>query len=354
FTVLAVYSLYRLYRLMKLRGLKTLGIWILLVSAGFWTLEMSIHVKMHADGTRHHLGDNVFINEEPDFGAWLEEAGRSSDEFQAILPIPVFNVGSEKYVSRWQNEPITARAFKMAYNLSLPLACGMMSRTSVDQSNQLVQLLSSGWIEKEIISQYPNDKPILVISQDEVPISWEEQLLLRKTNVIIQKGVFALRELRLDRLSQDPDLLVAQYQALKPALDSLGEGLWATDDSLFYHFERFDQGNPTAFGEETVSSDLGVVELSLFHGKMPQHKYEVSMWVKINHEVAGFPAFLIREFDKDDNMIRDEAHGIMFGMNVYQDWLRFDFEFTPMENSERVHICLYDRKPEAESLLIRP
>lgn len=354
FTVLAVYSLYRLYRLMRMRNLKPLALWILLVAAGFWTLEMAIHVKMHADGTRNHLGDNVFANDEPDFGQWLEEAGRSPDEFQAVLPVPVFNIGSEKYVSRWQSGPTTARIFKMAYDLSLPMACGMMSRTSIDQSNQLVQLMSSGWIEKEILDQYPNDKPILVLSQDEVPISWEEQLFLRKTEIIIQKGAFALRELRLDQLSQDPDLLVAQYEALKPALDSIGNGLWATEDSFFYRYERFDEGAPTPFGEETVSSDLGVVELSLFHGKMPQQKFEVSMWVKINHEVAGFPAFLIREFDKDDNMIRDEAHGIMFGMNVYKDWLRFDFEFTPKENSERVHICLYDRKPEAESLLIRP
>lgn len=354
FTVLAVYSLYRLYRLLKIRKLKSVAIWILLVSAGFWSLEMAIHVKMHADGTRNHLGDNIFINDEPDFGAWLTEAGRSPEEFQAVLPIPVFNVGSEKYVSRWQNGPTTARVFKLAYDLSLPLACGMMSRTSIDQSNQLVQLLSSGWIDKEILAHYPNDKPILVLSQDAVPISWEEQLFLRKTEVIIQKGAFALRELRLDRLSQRPELLLAQFEAQKPALHNIGSGLWATADSFFYHFERFDHGAPSSFGEETHSSDLGVVELSLFHGKMPQQKYEVSMWVKINHEVAGFPAFLIREFDKDDQIIRDEAHGIMFGMNVYKDWLRFDFEFTPMEYSERVHICLYDRKPEAESVLIRP
>lgn len=353
FTVLAVYTLYQVYRSLSIKGSKTIAIWMLLAAAGFWTLEMSIHVKLHADGTRNHLGDNVFINQEPDFNAWLAEAGVSPDEFQALLPIPSFNVGSEKYVSRWQNGPTTARAFKMAYNLGLPLACGMMSRTSIDESNKLVQLMSAAVIQKDIIAEYPDDRPILVLSQAEVPISWEEQQLLTRTEILIEKGAFSLRRLKLEDLATDPDLTIAQFEALRPALDTIAPGWLGESDSTWYYFDGFDKNGPSEFGSEIQTCSGDEIELSLYHGKLPNEKLVASMWVKIDHTVAGFPAFVIREFDENDEMIRDEAHGIMFGMNVYEDWLRFDFEFTPMENSERVHICLYDRKPQAESFLIR-
>ncbi|MDP5169779.1 MAG: hypothetical protein NWR72_06015 [Bacteroidia bacterium] len=353
FTLLIVYELYQLYRVLSQKGARQIGMWMLLAAAGFWSWEMAIHVQTHTKATRSYKGDNVFKNKEPDFAEWLKEAGVDASDFQALLPIPAFNVGSEKFVSRWQTEPITARAYKMAYNLGLPLACGSMSRTSVSESAKLVQLLSSPWIQKEIIADYPDDRPILVISQAETPISWEEQQLLSRTKLLIEKGAFALRELRLKDLATDPDLLVAQFDASKATYDSL-DHQWFLSDSAWFHFNGFDKGAFSAFGQETLKGNDEHAEITLYHGSLPPIKMVATVWVKIDHEVAGFPAFMIREFDAADQMIKNEDHGIMFGTNVYKDWLQFEFEFTPSEQATRVHLSLYDRKPEAESFLIRP
>ncbi len=352
-TLVAAYGLYQGFRVMRQKGAAGIGAWALFAALLFWGWEAAIHVQIHAKATRSFKGDNVFVNKEPDFQAWLDKAGLPVDSFQAILPIPAFNVGSEKFVSRWQTEPVTARALKMAYNLGLPLACGSMSRTSVSQSSRLVQLVGSPYLTKDILADYPDKRPLLVIAQAETPISWEEQQLLQRTELLYEEGAFSLRRLRLEDLSVSEDYLVNTFSAQKSSLDSLGNHWWAAD-SAWYYFDGFDGEGIQPFGQKTNKAPSGEEEITLFHGPLPHEPLVASVWVRIDPEVAGFPAFLIREFNQDDQMIRNEDHGIMFGSNVYRDWLRFDFEFTPSETSTRVHLCLFSREPEAESFLIRP
>ncbi len=316
-------------------------------------MEAASHVQTYARSAKSFQGDNIFIHPDPDFNQWLAEAGVEASDFQAILPIPTFFIGSDKFIPRNQTEATTARAFKMAYDTGLPLACGSMSRTSVTQSTKLVQLLSSTWVQKEVLKDYPDRRPLLILLQSEVPLTWEEQQLLRGTKLLLEKGNFSLRSLDLATLSTDPARLLAQFQAQKSTLVALGND-WYASDSTWFHFDGFDHDAATPFGQETMTDPANKKEITLYNGPLPDTLLVASMWIKIDPDIAGFPSFMLQEFDATGQMIRDEAHGIMFGAEVYLDWIRFDFEFTPAEQSVRTRIFFFDRDPEAESLLIKP
>lgn len=355
FTLYVVYQLYLIWRLLRQRGLKPIGTWMLAAAALFWGWEMAIHVQLHSRATRNFKGDNIFVNQEPDFRAWLAEAGRTPEEFQALLPIPAFQTGSEKFVPRWVTEPTTARAFKLAYNLGLPLACGSMSRTSISQSTRLVQLLASPLIQKTILDDYPDDRPLLMLAQAETALSWEEQQLVKRGKLLVEKGNFSLLELPLSALETDPDTVVARFAARKPALFPAGDGWWLSDSAAFFAFEGYDSQGLTAFGEETEDLQGKEWEIVLYDGPLSDSlRWIASAWVRIDETQSGFPSFRYREFDADGNKIHEETHGIMFGVNTYRDWLRYDYEFTPRPEAARVRLCIFDRKPEVESALIRP
>ena len=353
FTVLISYTLYQVYRSLSIHGSRPIAMWVLLVVAGIWTLEMSIHVKGNADLTRKLKGENVFLKSEPNFLAWLQEAGVNATDYQAILPIPVFNIGSEKFIPLMQDWGTTIESFHMASQLGLPLACGMMSRTSVQQSANLVQLFSSEFIQKEILTDFFDSRPLLILEQNGAELTDAERSLLSRCRLLHTQGRYSLRELQLADLATPPDTLIAQFDSIKASLSPIANSWFADTDTAWFFFDGFDQEGPSPFGEETSRCHQDSTELVLFSGPLPLKALTASVWIKAAPEVAGFPAFVIREFDQEGQKIKEEAHGIMFGMDVYRDWLRFDFAFTPSEGAARIQLCMQDRQPEAESLLIQ-
>lgn len=349
----AVYGLL-LFRRLRQRGLPAFAWGLLALAAFVWLTEGLIHLQIHARSIRQHTPGNPMRSPQPDYEALLAEKGYQFADFQALLPLPAFHIGSDKYNSRFVNPGITGEAFRIAYRYGLPLICGSMSRTSVSQSGKLVQILSDAQIEKEILRDLPDERPLLVLKQNEHPLTWEQQLLLRRLTPIREDSLFSLYRLDLGLLRSSAPDVFAYFDSLRPALLLQGILLSARQEALLA-YEGFDPpGADSAFGASTRIQAQG--PLLLYEGPARTlQRLHVSAWVRAFAEETSFPYLQIEEYNPEGKLLASETFASMWGAQVYRtEWLLAECLYTARSAGNRLRITLEGRRIEAESFLLRP
>ncbi|MEZ4774651.1 MAG: hypothetical protein R3D00_15805 [Bacteroidia bacterium] len=353
FTVYAAVYVYMIFRRFSQKGLRLSAISIVVTALFFWLWEAAIHIKIHADVALKTKGDNVLANVEPDFAKWLADAGGNPDDFQAVLPIPAFNTGSEKFVPYPPSDGTVARVFKLAYNLGLPIACGSMSRTSISQSEKLIQLFSGDYIEKTILADYPNRKPLLILFESGVKLSPGEENLMKKAVRITPEDRFALYRLELDSLSTRWGEVEKRFAAEKDSLLFADGPVHKSTRESWVYFNGYDQNEHSPFGAETLRGNESD-PLWLFNDTIPSDsRLHVSLWMRVDPKESGFPGFFYREYDHAGNQVDYQQIATMFGQVIYKDWMMVEYTFQPKAAGNRVEFWLKDKYPEAESFLIR-
>ncbi len=106
-------------------------------------------------------------------------------DYQAILALPFYYQGSESY-ARPRNEETVRASIVMSYHTGLPLICANLTRTSVEESKNIVQIVSPGFYKKAIKDDFPGDKPFVVIRTKEAITKYEEDILLKCRPVYIK------------------------------------------------------------------------------------------------------------------------------------------------------------------------
>ncbi|MCH8903048.1 MAG: hypothetical protein IIA45_03940, partial [Bacteroidetes bacterium] len=166
FTVFTAVQLHRYIRVYLTHKNKTIGMVLASVFLLFWTFESGVHLNENVQDLAIHKfkgSSNAFLNSSFNYKDILETAGYSTSDFQAILPLPYFLVGSEKFDIQ-RSTAAAVQSMLASYHTRLPVATGKMSRTSLSQSLKLTQLISHEHIEKQILRDYKNDKPLLLLT----------------------------------------------------------------------------------------------------------------------------------------------------------------------------------------------
>jgi len=157
------YLLWKVYLRMKERELGGPAGYMLGAIFVVWGFEASLHMK---DISAPVFRPNVWLaNSKTDYVPLIVASGYTPDSFQAILQLPLVAIGNETMgVARgfWTlREGIHAST-----ETGLPLIDYAMSRTSVSQGLDIVELISSPYGEKRR-GQLLNSKPLLLLCEEE-------------------------------------------------------------------------------------------------------------------------------------------------------------------------------------------
>lgn len=356
FSMYAAVYLYLVYRLFKQKHLKIIGGWVLGIALVLWAWESSIHIKARI----HYLGQqklaNLFVEPSIDYNKWLAEHDLSADDFQAILTVPAYFIGSEKFIPQFPHPEATRHSFMASFQTGLPIASGMMSRTSLSQSLQLVQIMSNDLLEKEVLKKYESDKPLLVISLKDVALTVNDQRLVPKADLIDEKGMIQLMRLDLDKLRSKKEEIFAQWKTQQDSLVALSNGLFATTDTVAIAYKTFDQKENSFFGEETLQDDEGPITImdEVLPKVIPGEWMQWSLYVKADGKRDAFPVIIFRELDLNGKVVQQAELNPKFGMNIYEDWVLLEHEFKMQNAQHKINIYTAGTFPEVESLLVRP
>lgn len=264
------------------------GAFILFFIDGYYNIR---NVSVSIKNTKPLIEDR---NNELAANKWMNQIDKS--QFQTILPLPYFHVGSENI---WIEPSFNSLENTLIASLKsgLPTTAVMMGRTSISQTYLNYSLVMEPLHSFDILNDFKNRKDILLMCMKGYQPNKEEQRLQNASSFLVGNDLFDLYRLPFDSLKQLPDKyhrkVIADFYPAQ--LISKGAHL-LSDTNSFVHYVNFDEEvNPAYTGAGAHS--LRVSEWNgLFDQKLMKAKrgdtYLVSFWLQ-NYRTDAYPRFNI-------------------------------------------------------------
>lgn len=359
--VAGVYAAYYFYRLARyLRQHWRYGrVWssaLLAPLLVLWTAEAYVHSHEKADRIGLQPEAEGFARSDQNYTELLSWANRKPTDFQAILPLPFFAIGTDK-IDIQGNPNAMYQSYKAALDTRLPLLASHVARAPVAQTLALTQLLSSPLLAKPLVSQFPNTKPVLLLVVPGSGLSAAERRLVAMAHRLDSRPEADLYELPVAALAaNDITAERARAQTLLPTLRRQANGLFVTTAKNVL-LQSFDQGNdrrgrlaPGAFHEPKDQFS------TLYDGPLPTPgdtgRYEVSVWV--NAQTAyGLGNLQVKQFGVDAQLDQ-QGIGSNSSTEIDGEWVRVILPIRVRPGTKRLMVLYENRDLLVDDLLIRP
>lgn len=363
FTVYTAYYFYLVYKSLAIRGAKAIGMWMLFFVFFFWGLEAFLHTKYYTEKVHiQGMRNTIFTSENTFYSEVLEENGFSPSDFQAILGFPYVNNGSEKfYIVR--SGVSLLEMMRCSYDTGIPLATFESPRTSISNAIDLVQLLSSEYIEKRILKNL-NDKPILLIErkQKEKPHK-DGARLLKKAELFYEDKKVKLYKAPLSVFNTNHNEVREKYDHLKDHLYK-GNDYLSSVYSPSIIINRFEDSpyDISMRGDGALHSGEEQ-RVTLYEDKIKYDSttvwMEVSLWMYIDKNFASFPKLYYEEYDQKGKMVQQHVYNPKLNTEVYEDWAKATIYFKQYHVENKVLLYVREEQPLSKNhigddLLIRP
>lgn len=183
--VYAVVMVCRWHAEMKSRGYAMWANVLFALVVFVWGYEVKGYVRSSrklANLARYNYDQMFSVNEE-NWHDFLTAHGRKADQFQAVLGLKYFNVGTDKI---WVGDPgwLIALCARASLQLHLPMIDEMAARSSWDIAKKQVKLVAGPYAAKPMLDDLNNNKPFLLMDYNLGPLDPDQSSLLNASDFI--------------------------------------------------------------------------------------------------------------------------------------------------------------------------
>lgn len=330
-TVSSVYFIDRLSKHYFAQNKKIIAILLMFLLPGLYFGEaLPYHMKISKTIT---TSPNMFDYQqlEGDLKQGIEKI--NPDDYQAILPLPFFYIGSENF-GKFGTDKIYLLSQITSYHTGLGIIGSYLTRTSIWESKNLMQIMSPGYYKKEIEKDFPNSKKLLIASSNET-VSKYEQRVLNLATLIYKGDKFSFYELKPSKLFRNTAREELEYfeQIRSELFEKNGFLVNDTNSILFY--EDFEDkasnislaGHGAFMGWKNKYNKFVSFEAGTFK---PDEKYIASFWMYNAGENYGQDMlnsmFILQEKD-GDNSAWSAIINPAYSQVINGDWSLVEMEF---------------------------
>lgn len=225
--------------------------------------------------------------------------------YQAILSFPFFYISCGNYQEE-ADYRIYNLSFLYSYHLNLPIVESYLTRTSLHESKNIMQLLASNFYYKNFQNDLPNDKPFLLLSLNGCLDSTETDYL-KKATLLVKREEYSIYEINTKVFFENT--ASKEFETFNEVKDKLFEkdGFLVSDTSLFFKFIDFKntESDISFSGNNGCYSGIQYKYHTLFSiekGKLPlNRKYIARFWMYNDGENFGQDCLLGMIFYKKIN-----------------------------------------------------
>ena len=306
---------------------------------------------------------NHLIAFEPEpIAEWTEEmaiqkeTGLNVDDYQAILPVPYFNIGSDMF---WYGGYGAAAKHTLTLSVQhgIPTTGALLTRTSISQTIAQLQLVSEPYRIPQILADYPNEQPLLMVWENQADpnplLSQYGHLLEGSTPIGKYKEDILLYKVPLlafkDRITARKKALLEEFERNTDVFYQHGTCL-TTDSVLRFVYEGFDTINAS---RTYLSPGGGQGKMRahnlLFKGAIPNQvmeTYRLGFWVYIAHDMTTRADLIVKEYDENGAILQTWQGGLHRHIWTIDNngWALFEMDFTPKSISSQLEIFIQDEE----------
>ncbi len=338
----------------QIKTRKPLAAYFFIVVVGaVWFVDMN----MISNRYKKEFTDNSTEIDEPaekkQLLASLSKTGKKISDFQAIYPLPLFLNGSEKFL---QLSSMAFHGMRTSLSTKLPLVCGQMSRTSLLQTFKLMQLASDDLLEKDVLKDYNDNRPLLMIYDGGELNSQGWRIFSRATFLFNANGI-QFFELPLSAFTDSRGAIKrsvsekrSQYYKHKnfESTDSINRILLLSFEQYPVPYSKFGKG---AYCTRNLSP---IIFFDSLPNGLANSPYEVTFWTYGGASADMFIDVFIYEIDGHGNYVARHNHCPKFDYDNYHEWARSQFYFSLQNPKHKILITAERGAHTFDEIMIKP
>jgi len=330
-----------------------------------YALLISAPAMYLAEGIPYHLEISKAIVQNHNYFDYRQLPTGYSDaiknidpsKYQAIIPLPFFYQGSESYTRPCKNN-ICKYSMLLSYHLNLPIMGANLTRTSVEESKKIVQVLSPSFYPNLIRDDITSQKPFLVIKSNEM-LTGNEENILSKCTELYMNDEFTILEIPVNALfANTGNTEISAFTEIEDALMQKS-GFLVSDTAGFVFSDSFEnnrsnhcfRGKGAYTGmKKGKNTYTGFRPYTFKAGK----EYTVSLWMYNNHNDAlnNWLRFMVEEHDVVKEAYYTTVNFPEQCETIYGDWSLVELQFTVTDPANPVSIVSIGKDEDAKIPLI--
>ncbi len=309
----------------------------------------------------HFIQSKIDLNPEP-VPEWeagdilMRRAGIQPEKYQAILGLPFYSIGSENFWVDAQGY-IQQKTMTLSMETGLPLVNHMMTRTSLGQVFQQLQLVSEPYRPPSVLEHYPDNRPLLLVVHKEYEAAERDAFwhLADEGEILFEDEKLSFRKLDLSVFEQ---LTKAQRKAAWVSLpaDSLQQS------QMVYRSFEHHANTVNGYRGRGAALPLGSKKV-LYEGQLATGKareYVFSCWVYLLDDRRARTRIFFEQFDAEGNLTSWARLPVQKMVRVFDPigWVLIEHTFQAAPGHRLVisydNVRLAGEPMRLDEMLIRP
>lgn len=265
-------------------------------------------------------------------------------DFQAILPLPYFHIGSENV---WLDPKcdVAKQSYIVSLKTGLPSMAVMLSRTSISQTYKSLELVSNPVAPYRILEEFPSQKPLLLLVDNCSELSDNEKRLISLSEKIWEGPKFNLHRLPLEplrNLALEGQKQFEQEMEFIHAgqLDSVGCIVYESFDKIIYKEPLYGKGavwSAARFWRSLFDNNLTGVKAG--------DKCELLFWVhNFEKDLMGRTVFEFTQKNGDQVVNYQLGQFQHFFCSFSGDWMRIRIPFEVRSENEKISLSIRNKE----------
>ncbi len=285
------------------------------------------------------------------------------EKYQAIICFPFYHYGSESY-TRLRNQNAVSNQIIISYHTGIPCMNADLTRVSVPESKNIVQVMSPNYYNKDIANDITDDRPFLIVKTGS-NFTRNEAIILEKAKSLVKRGDVELLSIEKGELFSDDRPKVWKSFRFQSRQLVKQDNNYATDScSVLYYDDFEDQASKVTYrgigAIESVKEGETVIaefEPGSFDSKK---EYDLSIWMHNGEKDALNLWFrlIVEEYDRREDRWYTTTIFPEHAETINGDWSLVEGVFEVQNTGNKITIKTIGKENSkasfyADDLLIR-
>ncbi len=339
---------YKLFHWFKLNPKQPIRLVTTILAFGFLLFEGYYNVRNTSLRIKNRKPLLEDVNNKLAQNQWVNQMDLSN--FQAIIPIPYFHVGSENiWIEPKSN--VLETTLIASLKTGLPTTAVMMGRTSLSQTYKNYELFLEPLGRCEILDEFRDGKDLLLLRMKDYQPNDREKRIIRLAEPMIENNRFAFFRLPVGGLEELADKYNREViGAFKPEELVLKNNLYLNDTTFAFQYRSYDdQVDVSGFFGNGALKLQPIKWNKLFDGQLEKARenenYTISFWLE-DYRKDAYPRFNIELLQQDNegktvDYFYDDIHRYMKA--IKGKWAMYEIPFQIKRDSVFLEISIRNK-----------